>query len=354
VILRCARNFEGESYQQMVLLMYGRNAERCLISMIIFIQFMSGIAYMLVIDSQVHYFVQSYTSFLAGYPCIMTITVAFAFPPSQFRCIDSLGSTSMVGVFAVIFFVVVIIVHAFLGPLSEDVNLFEHEPRAIQTIPIVFFAIFCHITIVPATAQLGEYWPSKTKPGKTRFKSLVSVCVLIMALCTLMYAPTGVAGYLLFGSETQGNVLENLGAGIDISISRVCMIVTTFASLPITTMLTRGACFDLFRIPNEIETLRMRDITIFNAIFYGLTLLVAIILRYFHQGIDFVMSIVGSTSGVSIQVGFPAIFLWTMGKRVKSVVLLVLSIGLGLSGLFITIVLAACGNKKSGFCSFAA
>jgi len=354
VILRCARNYEGESYQQMVLMMYGRNAERLLISMIIFIQFMCGIAYVLVINSQVYYFVQSYKSLLANYPFIMTITIALAFPPSQFRCIDSLGSTSMVGVAAVIFFVVVIIVHAFLGPLSDDVNLFEQEPRAIQTIPIVFFAIFCHITIIPATAQLGEYWPSKTRPGKTRYKSLVSACVLIMALCTLMYAPTGIAGYLLFGSETKGNVLENLGSGIDISISRVCMIVTTFASLPVTTMLTRGACFDLFRIPNDIETLKIRDITIFNIIFYGLTLLVSIILRHFDQGIDFVMAIVGSTSGVSIQVGFPALFLWTMGKRVKSVVLIILSICLGFSGLFTTIVLAACGRNTSGFCTFAA
>merc|ERR1719357_751898 len=167
----------------MVLLMYGRNAERCLISMIIFIQFMSGIAYVLVINSQVYYFVRSYKSLLADYPFIMTITVALALPPSQFRCIDSLGSTSMVGVSAVIFFVVVIIVHAFLGPLSDNVKWFEQEPRAIQTIPIVFFAIFCHITIVPATAQLGEYWPSKTNPGKIRFKSLVSVCIFVMVLC---------------------------------------------------------------------------------------------------------------------------------------------------------------------------
>merc|ERR1719193_274653 len=109
----------------------------------------------------------------------------------------------MVGVSAVIFFVVVVIVHAFLDPLSDDVKLFEQEPRAIQTIPIVFFAIFCHITIVPATAQLGEYWPSKTRPGKTRFKSLVCVCAFVMGLCTLAYAPTGIAGYLLFGESTQ-------------------------------------------------------------------------------------------------------------------------------------------------------
>jgi len=354
VILRCARQFEGESYQQMVLLMYGRNAEQCLISMIIFINFMSGIAYLLVINSQVFYFVERNNSFLASYPFIMTIAVALAVPPSQFRCIDSLGSTSMVGVTAVMFFVAVIIVHGFLDPHAEDVSLFDLEPRAIQTIPIVFFAIFCHITIVPATAQLGQYWPSKTRPGKTRFKSLVTACVLIMTLCMLMYAPTGIAGYLLFGSETKGNVLENLGRGLDISISRVCMVVTTFASLPVTTILTRGASFDLLKIPNDIETLRMRDITIFNAAYYGLTLFIAMILRHFNQGIDFVMSIVGSTSGVSIQIGFPALFLWTMGKRVKSVVLLTLGVGLGLSGLFTTIVLAACGNNKSGFCSFTA
>jgi len=42
-----------------------------------------------------------------------------------------------------------------------------------------------------------------------------------MGLCTIAYAPTEIAGYLLFGESTQGNVLSNLGSGLDVIISRV-------------------------------------------------------------------------------------------------------------------------------------
>jgi len=63
VILRCARDFKGDSYQQLVLLMYGQGAERCLILNIMFINFMSGTAYLLVISSQVYHFVGDSRSF---------------------------------------------------------------------------------------------------------------------------------------------------------------------------------------------------------------------------------------------------------------------------------------------------
>jgi amino acid permease len=353
VILRCSRKFDGDSYQQMVLFLYGRTAERCLISMIIFINVMFGIAYVLVINSQVFYFIYSKHSVFAR-PLIMPTAVALAIPFSQFRSINSLNSNSIVGLIAVLFFVVVIIFLALRNPRKDDLRVFNVKPRAVQTIPIVFFAIFCHVTVIPATAQLGAYWPSKARPGKTSFKSLVSVCVFVVTLCTLINTSTGIAGYLLFGSKTKGNVLENLGRGVDVSVSRVCMILTSFANLPVTAILNRGASFDLFRLPNDIKTLRIRDITIYNVIYYGLILLVAMLIQYFNQGIDFVMSVAGSTSGVAMQIGFPSLFLWTMGERTKSVVLFILSICLGFSGLFITVVLAGCGNNKLGICAFAA
>merc|ERR1719383_699827 len=115
----------------------------------------------------------------------------------------------MIGVIALLFFVITIILHALEDPMAKDTVVFDLQPRALQTVPIVFFAIFCHITVIPATAQLMEYWPSKTRPGKTRFKSLVSVCVFVMALCFFFYGPAGVSGYLLFGTGTNQNVLEN-------------------------------------------------------------------------------------------------------------------------------------------------
>jgi len=354
IILRCARKYDGASYQEMVFQMYGGRAGQSLIWMIVFINFMCGTAYLLVINSQISFFLGSNDHhFYTSYVFIMVIASVLAFPFSQYRSIDSLGSTSMIGVIAVLFFVVVIIAHGINDEKVGDSVMFSFQPRAVQTIPIVFFAIFCHITVVPATSQLVEYWPSKTSPGKTRFKSLVSVCIFVMALCFLLYGPTGVSGYLLFGTQTKQNVLENFGQGIDIAISRVCMIVTTFASLPVTTLINRGAIFDLLHLPNEIQTLRIRDITLYNVAYFGFTAAVAIGLQYSNQGIGFVMSIVGATSGVAIQVGFPAMFCWTMGNRIISVLLMAIAVAMGVSGLFITIILAVCGERTTGYCSFA-
>jgi len=111
VILRNARNFDGESYQQMVFQMYGRKAEQCLITMIIFVNFMCGVSYLIVINSQMIDFLGGIDrqSIFTGYPFIMGASCALALPFSQYRSIDSLGSTSMIGVIAVLFFVIVII-----------------------------------------------------------------------------------------------------------------------------------------------------------------------------------------------------------------------------------------------------
>lgn len=322
--------------------------------MIFFINFMCGTAYLLVIYSQVHFFLDTKIhAFYSSYVFIMIAAAVLALPLAQFRSIDSLGSTSMIGVIAVLFFVVVLISHAAIDKRATDSVPYVLEPRALQTVPIVFFAIFCHITVVPATAQLVDYWPSKTHPGKIRFKSLVCVSVLVMMLCFFFYGPAGLSGYLLFGNATSQNVLDNLGNGIEIGVSRGCMITTTFASLPITTTLNRGATFDLLGLPNEISTLRLWDITFFNITYLALTAAVAIILQYTDQGIGFVMAIVGSTSGVAIQVGFPALFSWTMGKHVTGLVLMVIAVFIGVSGLFITITMAICGDRRSGYCSFA-
>jgi len=354
IILRCARKYDGASYQSLVFQMYGNGAGNALIWMIYFFNFMSGTAYLLVINSQVSYFIgPNNHNFYSSYVFIMSAAAFLSLPLSQFRSIDSLGRTSFIGVTAVLFFVVVIVVHVICDPKADDFVMISLKPRALQTVPIVFFAIFCHITIVPATAQLLDYWPSKTNPGKIRFKSLVCVCISVMALCFLFYGPAGLSGYLLYGTETKQNILDNLGKSIEISISRVCMMVTTFASLPITTMLNRGAIFDLLNLPNEIESMRMWDITLFNVSNLLLTAAIAMGLKYFKQDIGFVISIVGATSGVAIQVGFPACFSWTMGNRFISVLLMLIAIFIGLSGLFITIILAICEDRTTGYCIFA-
>merc|ERR1719436_2266433 len=140
----------------------------------------------------------------------MGIMCMISFGLAQFRAIDSLGPTSTLGVTAVIIFVAVAFMRGVREGRPSEVTMFNWQPRAFQTIPLIFFAIFCHVTVVPATAQLQEYWPSKTRPGKTRYRSLVGVCCMIMVLCLCLYCPSGLSGYFLYGENTQEDVLVNM------------------------------------------------------------------------------------------------------------------------------------------------
>merc|ERR1711979_161035 len=88
---------------------------------------------------------------------------------------------------------------------------FRFEPCIAQSIPIVCFALMCHLTVVPATGGLQEYWPSINNPGYTRFRKLVSISVSVIVLCFTLYFPTGFFGYHTFGVQTKQDILDNFG-----------------------------------------------------------------------------------------------------------------------------------------------
>ena len=78
------------------------------------------------------------------------------------------------------------------------------QANAFQAVPIVDFALMCHLTVIPATAgHLAPYWPSKKRAGATRFRALVFVCVAVIAMCLFMYLPVGILGYYIFGVSRQ-------------------------------------------------------------------------------------------------------------------------------------------------------
>ena len=43
----------------------------------------------------------------------------------------------------------------------------------------------------------------------TRFRTLVVACAAVIGLCLMLYIPTGILGYMIFGDDTQSDILEN-------------------------------------------------------------------------------------------------------------------------------------------------
>merc|ERR1719361_3209436 len=99
------------------------------------------------------------------------------------------------------------------------------DAGALQSIPIFFFALFCHIAIVPACEELREYWPSKNRREKIRYRTLGAVCTFVMMICVGLYIPSGLFGYLLFGNDVDEDELQNFTPGWDVDMSRACMIL---------------------------------------------------------------------------------------------------------------------------------
>jgi len=354
IILRCARAYNCGDYQKLVCQMYGYSAGQFLTVAILILQFLTCVAYLLVMGTSINSLAAD-VKFLSK-NVVMALCGLAVFPVCCLRTMEKLGFTSFLGVIAVWFTVGMIIVDGIRKGKSYRGNAFNEKPSMIQTFPLVMFALFCQITVVPATEELRIYWPSKSRPGKIRYKTLVLVCTMTMLMCTLVYIPTGIFGIFLFGDEVKANILENYNEHTEtgaympntwaLKVSRLCMALTTFFGYPVILWINRGAYFDLMGTPVD---------GVSDKSFYGFTLVhilvsvgIAILLNLANLDIDFVMSIVGATVGVVIQLIFPGFMLISLGDKIKGYVVLVLAAFISVLGVAITIIQSACPENPSG------
>eukprot|EP00494_Astrolonche_serrata_P030332 UN30599 len=287
--------------------MYGRKAGLFLTLDIMIFNFLTLVAYLLVMGSQISAVLTTLIGHESWYYSpwfTMIVCSTISLPLSTMDSIEKLGFTSMLGVIAVWFTVGMITYDGFDKGRASRAEMFIWEPKLVQVFPLTFFALFCQITVVPATEELRLYWPSKTNPGKIRFRTLVLVCIFTMTMCICLYIPSGICGYFLFGKDTAENVLDNYGDDANndhsismpsdwsLKISRVCMAMTTFFSFPVITWLNRGAWYDLKHMdPLQQSKQYVWTWTILHT---ALSCVISLGLNAANLNIGFVMSVVGS------------------------------------------------------------
>merc|ERR1719471_164001 len=108
IILRCARMYDCGDYQKLVCKMYGHNAGRFLTVAILTLQFLTCVAYLLVMGTSINS-LASNVEFLSK-NVVICICGALVFPICCLRTMDKLGFTSFLGVAAVWFTVGMIVV----------------------------------------------------------------------------------------------------------------------------------------------------------------------------------------------------------------------------------------------------
>lgn len=273
---------------------------------------------------------------------ILVVTVIFLAPLCSLDKIDSLSLTSAASVGLAVVFVVI----AFAVALIKLVEGTIDSPRMgpdfsskqaildlLVVIPIMTNAFICHFNVQPIYNELKGRSPQKMN----RVGRITTV------LCISVYASTALAGYLLFGNNTESDVLTNFDKDLGIRFSsalnyivRIGYILHLILVFPVIHFSLRQTVDSLvFEGSAPLSESKKRSL--------GLT---AVLLVLIYIGSTMIPNIwaafkfTGATSAVSLGFIFPSLVALRLGhkgvlshpERLFSLVLLVLAVIVSIVG----------------------
>ncbi|KAL5735519.1 hypothetical protein ACOSP7_029991 [Xanthoceras sorbifolium] len=149
---------------------------------------------------------------------IFIVMVVFLAPLCALNRIDSLSLTSAASVALAVVFVVVCFAVAFIKLVEGKIDPPRMSPdfgskKAILdllvVIPIMTNAYVCHFNVQPIYNELeGRSIQKMNRVGR-----------ITTVLCVVVYASTAISGYLLFGKDTESDVLTNFDKDLGIRFS---------------------------------------------------------------------------------------------------------------------------------------
>lgn len=149
---------------------------------------------------------------------ILVVMVVFLAPLCSLDRIDSLSTTSAASVALAVVFVVVCFAVAFIKLIEGKIEAPRMSPDfgskmaildLLVVIPVMTNAYVCHFNIQPIYNELEGRSPQKmNKVGR-----------ITTALCVVVYAATAVSGYLIFGKDTESDILTNFDKDLGIRFS---------------------------------------------------------------------------------------------------------------------------------------
>ncbi|KAL3845991.1 hypothetical protein ACJIZ3_003394 [Penstemon smallii] len=149
---------------------------------------------------------------------ILIVLVLFLAPLCTLDKIESLSLTSAASVALAVLFVIVAFTIAFIKLVEGKIESPRMAPdfgskKAILdllvVIPIMSNAYVCHFNVQPIYNELEGRSPNK----------MYRVGRITTIICVLVYASTAIAGYLLFGKDTESDVLTNFDKDLGIRFS---------------------------------------------------------------------------------------------------------------------------------------
>lgn len=248
---------------------------------------------------------------------ILVILVLFLAPLCALDKIDSLSLTSAASVALAVVFVLVAFVVAFIKLIEGKIESPRLMPNFGSTkaildllvvIPIMSNAYVCHFNVQPIYNELEGRSPNKMN----RVGRITTV------ICVLVYASTAIAGYLLFGKDTEADVLTNFDKDLGIRFSTalnyivrigyVFHLILVFPVIHFSLRQTVDAM--LFKESAPLQESRKRCLALttvlLGLIYFGSTMI---------PNIWTAFKFTGATTAVSLGFTFPALIALRLNKR---------------------------------------
>lgn len=271
---------------------------------------------------------------------ILVVLIIFLAPLCALEKIDSLSLTSAASVALAIVFVLVSCVIASIklvegrtwtprmGPdFSSRAALLD----LLVVIPIMTNAYVCHFNVQPIYNELKDRTPKK----------MYNVGRITTVLCVVVYASTAISGYLLFGDDTEADVLTNFDKDLGIRFSSILNYIVRIGYVLHLVLVFPVIHFSLRQTVDSLvfgassprsrkRTLALTAVLL-GVIYFGSTMIPNIWVAF---------KFTGATTGLALGFIFPSLVALRLDKQGKNLRLVekVLSFGMLVLAIIVSIV----------------
>ncbi|KAJ6002712.1 hypothetical protein N7451_005259 [Penicillium sp. IBT 35674x] len=223
---------------------------------------------------------------------IVLFVLCISYPLSLYRDIAKLAKASALAFVSMIIIVVTVITQGFRVPAESRGEIKSHlivNSGFFQAVGVISFAFVCHHNSLLIYGSLK-------RPTLDRFATVTHYSTGVsLIMCLAM----GIAGFLSFGSKTQGNVLNNFPSdNILVNIARFCFGLNMLTTLPLEAFVCRSV-MTTYYFPDEPFNPNR------HMIFTSALVVTSMVLALITCDLGSVFELIGATSAASLAYIFP-------------------------------------------------
>ncbi|KAL2867896.1 putative amino acid transporter [Aspergillus lucknowensis] len=219
---------------------------------------------------------------------IVLLVLGISYPLSLYRDIAKLAKASTLALISMAVIVIAVVTQGFRVP--------QDSRGDVKSLLLVNSGFFQAVGVISFDHNSLLIYGSLKKPTLDRFATVTHYSTAVsLVMCLTM----GISGFLFFGSQTQGNVLNNFPSDNTlINIARLCFGLNMLTTLPLEAFVCRSV-MTTYYFPDEPFNINR------HLIFTSALVLTSVVMALITCDLGAVFELIGATSAASLAYIFP-------------------------------------------------